>query len=100
MPWDSRVFTMFHYSLPANRAEFVVSDAIGLAAQRRFSASFYKERSVVREERRMRIESSPQGKLQETLIATAISAHPYQNFIAGWGRRYRNLRASGRQGVF
>ena len=32
---------------------------------------FYKERDVVREERRMRVESDPQGKLMEQMLATA-----------------------------
>ena len=39
---------------------------------------FYKERSVVREERRMRTESDPQGKLLEAMLGTAIIAHPYR----------------------
>ena len=86
-------YTAFHYSLPANRAELwflMQSDWLRQVVFR----EFYKERDVVREERRMRIESSPQGKLQETLIATAFSAHPYQNFIAGWGSDIENLRVT------
>jgi predicted Zn-dependent peptidase len=86
-------YTIFHYSLPANRAELwflMQSDWLRGVVFR----EFYKERDVVREERRMRIESSPQGKLQETFIATAFSAHPYQNFIAGWGSDIENLRAT------
>lgn len=92
-------FTMFHYSLPANRAELwflMQSDWLRNVVFR----EFYKERDVVREERRMRIESSPQGKLQETLIATAFSAHPYQNFIAGWAADIENLRASDARAFF
>jgi predicted Zn-dependent peptidase len=38
---------------------------------------FYKERDVVLEERRMRIESNPQGKLIEKLLQTAFTKHPY-----------------------
>ncbi len=86
-------FTMFHYSLPANRAELwflMQSDWLRHVVFR----EFYKERDVVREERRMRIESSPQGKLQETFVATAFSANPYQNFIAGWASDIENLRAT------
>jgi predicted Zn-dependent peptidase len=53
---------------------------------------FYKERDVVREERRMRVESSTQGKLMEILMATAFMAHPYRTFI-GWASEIENLRA-------
>ena len=55
---------------------------------------FYKERDVVREERRMRIESSPQGQLVEALSATAFAAHPYKNSPAGWASDIENLRAT------
>ena len=55
---------------------------------------FYKERDVVREERRMRVESSAQGKLIEALMTTAFTAHPYRNFI-GWASDIENLRAKG-----
>jgi predicted Zn-dependent peptidase len=92
-------YTMFHYSLPANRAELwflLQSDWLRNVVFR----EFYKERDVVREERRMRIESSPQGKLQETLIATAFSAHPYQNFIAGWASDIENLRVTDAKAFF
>ncbi len=46
----------------------------------------------MREERRMRVESSPQGKLQETMMATAFFAIPYRTLI-GWPSDIENLRA-------
>jgi predicted Zn-dependent peptidase len=45
---------------------------------------FYKERDAVREERRMRVEPSPQGQLIEALLSTAFAAHPYRNWAGGW----------------
>ena len=53
---------------------------------------FYKERDVVREERRMRVESSPQGQLVEALLATAFEAHPYHNMPGGWASDIENFR--------
>jgi len=47
---------------------------------------------VVREERRMRVESDPQGKLMEQMLATAIEAHPYRNMPGGWASDIENLR--------
>lgn len=45
---------------------------------------FYKERSVVMEERRMRFDTSPNGKLWEAFLAAAFMAHPYGRPIVGW----------------
>ena len=47
---------------------------------------------MVREERRMRVESSPQGMLVEALLATAFEAHPYRNMPGGWASDIENFR--------
>jgi predicted Zn-dependent peptidase len=44
---------------------------------------FYKEKNVVMEERRMRTESSPLGKLLEEFISTSFKAHPYRDPVVG-----------------
>ncbi|MBI2688405.1 MAG: insulinase family protein [Acidobacteria bacterium] len=86
-------YTNYFYSLPANRTE------LWFALQSEWTArpvfrEFYKERDVVREERRMRVESGAQGKLIEALLTTSFTAHPYRNFI-GWASDIENLRAKG-----
>jgi len=85
--------TEFFYNLPANRVElwFYLESARFLHPVMR---EFYTERSVVREERRMRTESSPDGKLFEQLLATAMVAHPYREPTVGWGSDIDNLRAT------
>jgi predicted Zn-dependent peptidase len=85
--------TTFFYSFPSNRIElwFLLESERFLHPVFR---EFYKERDVVREERRMRIESSPQGQLVEALDATAFEAHPYKNSPAGWASDIENLRAT------
>lgn len=45
---------------------------------------FYKERSVVMEERRMRYDNTPEGKMWEAFLAAAFMAHPYGRPIVGW----------------
>ncbi len=45
---------------------------------------FYQEREVVKEERRMRVDTNPEGKLFEEFIAAAYHAHPYRNPTIGW----------------
>jgi zinc protease len=42
------------------------------------------EREVVLEERRMRTEDSPVGRLYEALLATVWTAHPYRWPVIGW----------------
>lgn len=83
--------TQYFYSLPANRIELWFLLQSEWFRQPVFR-EFYKERDVVREERRMRVESNPQGKLYEMLLATAFVAHPYRT-IVGWASDIENLRA-------
>lgn len=84
-------YTTYFYSLPANKTELwflLTSEWFRHPVFR----EFYKERDVVREERRMRVESSTQGKLMELLMATSFMAHPYRNMI-GWASEIEALRA-------
>ena len=83
--------TNYFYSFPANRLElwFLLESERFL---RPVFREFYKERDVVREERRMRVESSPQGKLVEMLLATAFAAHPYRNMPGGWASDIETFR--------
>jgi predicted Zn-dependent peptidase len=75
--------TQYFYSLPSNRIELWF-----LMESQRFIhpvfREFYRERDVVMEERRMRVESSVQGMLIERFRAAAFEAHPYRNPPGGW----------------
>ena len=68
--------TCYLYNFPQNKLEL----AIMLEAAR-FSnpvlREYHKEVDVVKEERRMRIESSPIGKLIEEWLSASFKAHPY-----------------------
>ena len=55
---------------------------------------FYKERDVVMEERRMRYEDSPGGKLYEQMLATAYTQHPYRYPVIGYESDLRGLTAT------
>lgn len=91
--------TNFFYSLPSNRSElwFLLESARFLHPVYR---EFYKERDVVREERRMRTESNPQGKLIEALTAATFIAHPYHRPAIGWSSDVENLRVSDAEKFF
>lgn len=76
-------FTVYFFSMPSNRFElwaYLESERFRLPVFRQF----YKERDVVFEERRMRTESSPFGRLLEAFTTTAFSAHPYGFPVVGW----------------
>ena len=76
-------FTVYAYSFPANRVElfaFLESERFLHPVFR----EFYKERGVVQEERRMRTESQPIGRLIEQLLASAYVAHPYRQPVVGY----------------
>ena len=76
-------YTMYFCSLPANRVElwfYMESDRLKNPVWR----EFYTEKEVIREERRMRIDTSPMGKLIEAFRATAFIAHPYRHPTIGW----------------
>ncbi len=68
--------TVYFYSLPSNKAELWFATE----SERFFAPVFremYKERDVVAEERRMRIESSPIGRMVEEFLTLSFKAHPY-----------------------
>ena len=75
--------TMYYYSLPSNKAELWFN----LEAERfkdPVFREFYVEKDVVKEERRMRTDSSPIGRLIEEFLAVAYTAHPYGISGIGW----------------
>ncbi len=83
-------FTNYFMTLPANQLELWAM----MESQRLLYPSwreFYKERDVVAEERRMRYEDNPMGKLYENFIATAFRAHAYRNPTIGWMSDIYNL---------
>jgi predicted Zn-dependent peptidase len=85
--------TNYFWSMPSNRLElwaYLESSRIGWPVAR----EFYKERDVVQEERRMRIDSSPQGRLIEEFLAAAYMAHPYGRPGVGWESEISQVSAT------
>ncbi|MCZ6650047.1 MAG: pitrilysin family protein [Acidobacteria bacterium] len=75
--------TGYFYSLPANKFELMAY----LESERFLHPvfrEFYKERDVVKEERRMRIESQPFRRLLEQIVSAAFQAHPYHQPVVGY----------------
>jgi predicted Zn-dependent peptidase len=74
--FTSNDVTAYFYSLPSNRFELWALLEGGRMAHPVFR-EFYKERDVVYEERRLRYESSPTGRLFLEFVTAAFQAHPY-----------------------
>ncbi len=75
--------TQYYVSLPSNRLElwtYLESERLSNPILR----EFYSERDVVYEERRLRTDNSPRGKLYEQFNAAAFTAHPYGWPVIGW----------------
>ncbi|MFQ5722968.1 MAG: M16 family metallopeptidase [Terriglobia bacterium] len=82
--------TRYFFSLPSNKLELWFS----LESARFFDPvlrEFYRERNVVMEERRLRVESQPIGKLIEEFLSVAYLAHPYGRSGIGWRSDLENL---------
>lgn len=85
--------TGYFYSFPSNRVElwaYLDSERFLHPVMR----EFYKERDVVYEERRMRTESQPEGRLIEQFLATAFVAHPYGQPVVGWPSDLQSFSAT------
>jgi predicted Zn-dependent peptidase len=85
--------TGYFFSMPSNRFElwaYLESERFRHPVYRQF----YKERDVVVEERRMRTESSPIGRLVEEFLTTAFTAHPYGQPTVGWPSDLQSFSAT------
>jgi predicted Zn-dependent peptidase len=91
--------TAYHYSLPINRLElwaYLESERFLHPVLR----EFYKERNVVIEERRLRTDSNPTGRLIEQFTAEAFEAHPYHRPTVGWMSDLNSFSATDAQEFF
>ncbi|MCM8829642.1 MAG: insulinase family protein, partial [Candidatus Omnitrophica bacterium] len=81
--YTSNDITVYWVELPYNRIELWAL----LESDRLFNPvfrSFYEELEIVKEERRMRAENSPWGKLMEEFHRNAFTVHPYRNPVIGY----------------
>jgi len=91
--------TGYHYSFPINRLElwaYLESERFLHPVMRQF----YKERNVVIEERRLRVDSNPIGRLLEQFTTAAFSASPYHRPTIGWMWDLNTFSATDAQNFF
>lgn len=85
--------TQYYWSMPENRLELWAWMESGRLADV-VPREFYKERDVVMEERRMRVDSNPIGRLEEQFVATAYVAHNYGRSDIGWPSEVSQINAT------
>jgi predicted Zn-dependent peptidase len=91
--------TGYNYSFPSNRVElwaYLESERFLHPVMRQF----YKERNVVIEERRMRTDSNPIGRLLEQFTTASFAAHPYHRPTIGWMWDLNSFSATDAQKFF
>ena len=91
--------TSYYYSFPENRLElwaYLESERFLHPVMR----EFYKERNVVIEERRMRTDSNPIGRLLEQFTTAAYQAHPYHRPTIGWMSDLNSFSATDAKAFF
>jgi predicted Zn-dependent peptidase len=91
--------TAYQYSLPENRLElwaYLESERFLHPVLR----EFYKERNVVIEERRLRTDSNPIGRMLEQFDEAAFAAHPYHRPTVGWMSDLNSFSATDAQKFF
>jgi predicted Zn-dependent peptidase len=76
--------TVYWQTVPAQYLPLVLwMEADRMATLRIDERTFRNEREVVKEERRMRIENQPYGRLNEILFERAFTVHPYRHPVIG-----------------
>ena len=76
--------TVFWQTLPSQYLPLAVwLEADRMATLRLDDDAFRREREVVKEERRMRVENQPYGRLSEIIYDNAFTTHPYKHPTIG-----------------
>ena len=76
--------TVFWQTFPSNGLDRVLwLEADRLGSLNVDDANFKSEREVVKEERRLRVDNSPYGRIQEDLYDAAFTVHPYHHTTIG-----------------
>ncbi|HUU84350.1 MAG TPA: pitrilysin family protein, partial [Phycisphaerae bacterium] len=91
--------TMYYVQLPSNKLElffWLESDRMANGIMR----EFYVERDNVREERRLRTESTPTGKFREAFEALFWQSHPYGVPVLGWASEVESITRDDVRGFY
>jgi predicted Zn-dependent peptidase len=91
--------TRYFYNLPSNKLELWFS----LESERFLDPvfrEFYKEKEVILEERRMRVDNSPIGQMIERFSEVAFTTNPYRRPVIGYQEELRKTTRAEVQAFF
>jgi zinc protease len=90
--FTSTDYTVYHEQVHRDRLPFVMRlEADRMANLLIRPEEFAREIKVVMEERRLSYEDQPRALLDESLLSTAFSAHPYKWPTIGWMQDLQNM---------
>lgn len=76
--------TVFWETIPSQYMPLILwLEADRMATLRVDDENFQRERNVVKEERRQRVDNQPYGHLQEHVYSHAFTTHPYKHMVVG-----------------
>lgn len=91
--------TVYFYSFPSNKLELWM-----YLESERFLApvfrQFYEEKQVILEERKLRTDNSPIGKMIEVFLDTSFIQHPYKRPVIGYETDVANLTSEDVEAFF
>src|SRR5215470_3918901 len=83
--WTTQDNTTYFATLASDRVGVMIDlEADRMTNLKLTDEVFLPERSVIMEERRLRVDNNPVDDLFEQLSSTAFAAHPYQFPVIGW----------------
>ncbi|MGZ3774004.1 MAG: M16 family metallopeptidase [Pseudobdellovibrionaceae bacterium] len=84
-------YTGFYEDLPSSKLELVMDMEVDRMSSLSLKAEDLKsEREVVKEERRWRVDNSPNGLLRELMMGTVFRTHPYKWPVIGYMKDIEN----------
>jgi len=83
--WTTEDATTYYATLASDRVGVVIDlESDRMTNLKLTDEVFLPERSVIMEERRLRVDNNPVSDLFEQLSSTSYAAHPYQFPVIGW----------------
>lgn len=90
--FTTRDYTVFHETMVPTLLPLTIEmEADRLANLKIDSELLYTERQVVFEERRLRTENSPEGRMQEAIWSLVFKSHPYRWPVIGYAEDLKRM---------
>jgi zinc protease len=90
--FTTRDYTVFHETMVPNLLPLAIEMEADRLANLKIDAELlFTERQVVMEERRLRTENSPEGRMQEAIWSLLFKSHPYRAPVIGYDEDLKRM---------